>query len=652
MVNPFPNAASKAVFAPLISLFPCFLAAAEGPAEQETQILADTVITASRVATPPEQVGSSITVITGEQLQNQQTRLVSDVLQQVPGVSVSRLGPPGNLTQVRIRGAEANQTLVLIDGIEVNDPALGSEFNFAHLLAADIERIEVLRGPQSALWGSDALGGVVNIITRRGRGPLTAQASVDGGSFGTWQLQGNASGGDERYHYSLSAAHYATDGVSVAPGGSEDDGYRNNTFFFKGGANPLENLSIDAVGRYVSGTSEFDPQDFSFPPTPTFGQIIDGDNEQSTDQFYGRLQGQYSLSGGRWQHRLGAALTDTDNDFFEDGARTSGNQGQKIKYDYQTDFTFETAAASHTLVFAAEREKEAFKQRGATPDDPSNQNQAITNKGYVAEYRLGLWDQLFLSGAVRHDDNDRFQDETTFRVTGAYVHPHSATRLHASYGTGVKNPTFTELFGFFPGSFIGNPGLKPEQSRGWDIGIEQPLLGGDLSVDLTYFHADLEDEIVTVFDADTFLSSVANESGESRRRGVELAVQAEWWDGLSLRGAYTYTDSEDPDGLQEIRRPRHSASLDVNYRFLGERANINLGVVYQGERKDADFTTVPSGRVNLDDYTLVNLRGDYRINRHWRIFGRVENLLDEDYQEVFGYDTSGVGVYVGLAASL
>ncbi|MCP5459655.1 MAG: TonB-dependent receptor [Gammaproteobacteria bacterium] len=657
MVNPSHNKATRAIFSPLIGLFPCFLAAAEGPTEDETPVLADqvlteTVVTASRVETPLEQVGSSITVITAEELQQQQTRLVSDILQEVPGVSVSRLGPTGSLTQVRIRGAEANQTLVIIDGVEVNDPATGSEFDFAHLLATDVERIEVLRGPQSALWGSDALGGVVNIITKRGQGPFKGWASLEGGSFGTWEAQGNASGSGERYNYSLSAAHYASDGISAAPGGSENDGYSNNTYFFKGGITPVENLTFNAVGRYVSGRTEYDPQDFAYPPTPTYGQIIDGDNEQSTDQFYGLLQGKLSLYDGRWEQVVNAGLTDTDNDFFEDGLRTSGNQGKRIKYDYQSNVYFDADNASHTLVLAAERQKETFKQRGGTPDDLSNQDQEMISYGYVAEYRLGLWDQLFLSGAARYDDNDRFQDKTTYRLTGAYVHPDSATRFHTSYGTGIKNPTFTELFGYYPGSFVGNPDLKPEQSRGWDVGVEQPFSDGDWVADLTYFHTDLEDEIITVFDSETFLSSVANEQGKSRRQGVELSLKANLWDGLSVTGAYTYTDSKDPDGAQEVRQPRNAASLDVNYRFLDNRANVNLGIVYQGERKDLDFTTLPSGQVTLDDYTLVNLRGTYRINDHWRVFGRIDNLLDTDYQDVFGYNTSGIGVYAGFEASL
>lgn len=629
---------------------------APGPALAQTAYeLPEVVVTASRVATPAEQVGSSVTVITEEQLKNRQVRIVSDVLREVPGVAVSRTGPVGNFTQARIRGAEGNQTLVLIDGIEVNDPAGGSEFNFAHLLATEIERIEVLRGPQSALWGSDAIGGVINIVTKKGSGPLRATAGAEGGSFDTRQVNAGFSGGGDRYHYALSGTYFDTDGISIASGGSEEDGYDNATLFLKGGVTPLDNLSLDFAGRYTDATTETDPQDFSFPPGPTFGQVIDGDNETDAERIYGRAQAKWVLFEGLWEHIVSAAITDTDNELFEEGTKTSRSEGQKLKYDYQTNVFLDTpvfANAHHTLTLAIEREEEEFKQRGATPDAPQNQDQEIDNTGYVAEYRVDLWDQLFLSGAGRYDDNDRFEDATTYRFTAAYLHPDTGTRVHSSYARGVKNPTFTELFGFFPDSFAGNPDLEPEESRGWDVGIEQPFRDGQFIIDVTYFRNELEDEIVPTFDPNTFLSSVRNSEGTSNWQGIELAAQATILPNLHLTGSYTYTEAEDGEDMEEVRRPKHLASLSVNYRLLNDRANLNLVVDYNGEQKDLDFTTSPASRVTLDDYVMVNLNGSYRINDNLQVFGRVENLLDEDYQEVFGFETFDRGFFVGLKASL
>lgn len=610
-------------------------------------VLPETVVIANRVETPSEEVGSSVSVITAEQLEQRQIRLVSDALREIPGVAVSRTGVAGTLTDVRIRGAESNHTLVLIDGIEANDPAAGSIFDFAHLLTTDIERIEVLRGPQSALWGSDAIGGVINIISKRGQaGPPQSHASIEGGSFNTARANAGVSGGGEAYHYSLGASYLDTDGASIAPTGSEDDGYDNTTLSFKAGFTPTSHLSFDAIARYTSATSQTDPQDFDFG-SATFGQIVDGDEHADTDQLYGRAQAKLALLDGDWEHTIGIALTDTDSDFFSDGMQRSGIDGAKTKVDYQTNYFFTTTDTEHTLTFAAELENEDFSQRGETADAPRNQDQSIDNQGYVGEYRLGLWDQWFLTGAVRLDNNDRFADETSYRLTAAYVLD-SGMRLHSSYGTGVKNPSFTELFGFFPGSFIGNANLEPEKTKGWDVGVEYPLLKGRLVADVTYFDSDFEDEIVTTFDNETFLSSVENAIGTSNRRGLELSLRGSLTEQLSLTGSFTYTDSEDPDGEQEARRPRHSASLNLNYSLLAKRATINLGVVYTGEQKDLDFATFPATRVTLDDYTLVNLAARYQVNDTLEVFGRVENLLDEDYQDVFGYDTLGIGAYAGL----
>lgn len=620
------------------------------PAHAQTTVLPETVVTASRVVTPTAQVGSAISVVTGEQLDRQQTRIVSDALRAVPGVTVGRGGPVGALSEIRIRGAESNHTLVLIDGIEANDPSFSSIFDFAHLLATDIDRIEVLRGPQSALWGSDAIGGVINIVTPRGQGPATATVTVEGGSFGTGLLSGNTGGGDEQFNYYVGASRYVTAGESVSPTGSEDDGYRNSTFSFKTGFQPTPLLAFDVVGRYVAAEVESDPQDFAFPPTPTYGDIIDGNNVTDVEQLYARAQGTLTLFDGAWEQRFGVALTDADNDIFEEGRQTTATNGRKLKYDYQSSVFFGSATAFHTLTLALEHEQEEFSQRGDSPDAPQNQDQDIDTSGVIGEYRLDLNEQLFLSGSLRYDDNDRFADETTYRLTAAYLLPASGTRLHASYGTGVKNPTFTELFGFFPGSFVGNPDLEPEKSRGYDLGVEQTFLDGRAAVDVTFFDTNLEDELITVFDPDTFVSTAENQSGDSERRGVEISARAALTPELGLVGSYTYTDSQDPDGADEVRRPSHTASLNLNYQPNG-RTLLNLGADYVGEQDDLDFGSFPSERVTLDSYTLVSLRGSYQVNETLRLFGRVENLLDEDYQDVFGYATTGIGVFAGVEGS-
>jgi vitamin B12 transporter len=445
------------------------------------------VVTASRTAIPAQQAGATMTVVTREQLEQRQVPFVADILREVPGLAVNRSGGVGALTQIRLRGAKADQILVLIDGVEANDLASRSAFDFAHLLTADVERIEILRGPQSALWGSDALAGVINIITRPGRGPLGFSGALEGGSFGTVHTQARLAGGGEHYDFSLSGAYVDMDGTNVARKGEEDDGYENITGFLKGGVKLLENLSLNVIARHTDATTEFDPA-----PFPLF-LPVDGDEESDVEQNYARTQAVLDLFNGSWQHVFGIAITDTDNEFFP------------------------------------------------------NQDQSFANVGYVGKYRLGLWDRLFISGSVRHDDNDVFESATTYRATGAYLFPGWGTRLHGSYGTGIKNPTFLDRFGFLPDQFKGNPNLKPEESEGWDIGIEQPFWDDRISSGVTYFEEDLKDEIDGFFfDPALGALTAINLEGTSEREGVEVTARVELFKGFNLTGVYTYVDSQNP----------------------------------------------------------------------------------------------------------
>ena len=635
--------------AALLSLLPLL-----GVAQPAIELSPEVVVTANRVATPENQVGSAISVITSEQLADRQDAVVSDVLRDVPGVSVTRSGGLGSATEVRIRGAETDQTLVLIDGIEANDPSFASVFDFGHLLTSDVERIEILRGPQSAMWGSDAVGGVINIITKRGTGPIGATASYEAGRYNTHQVIANVSGAGDMYDFSLNGTRLETDGFSTAPEGVEDDGYDNTTVSFRGGLVPTRDLRFDLVLRDTKTSKDTDAQVFDFPPGPNYGKLVDADLVSETDQFLGRLQGKLNTFEGLWDHTLGATLTDTDNNNRENGFRTSRNSGKKIKYFYQSDVFFDTpdfGDGEHTFSVALEHEHEEFSQRGATSDAPRNQDQEADTDSVVAELRSGFLDTLFLTAAVRYDDNERFKNSTTYRFTGSYLILQSASRLHASYGEGVKNPSFLQLYGFFPNSFQGNPDLKPESSEGWDAGIEQTILNGRASFDVTYFDVDLTDEIVDVFSVFPF--TVENADGRSTRRGVEVSLTARITDALDLAGSYTYTNSKDAQGEPELRRPKNTASLNLNYGFADGRGNVNLGARYVGSRRDNDFAdydpvTFGPTVIKLDSYTLVNIAASYRFNKHLRLFGRVDNLFDKDYEEVVGFATPGTAAYVGL----
>ena len=391
---------------------------------------------------------------------------------------------------------------------------------------------------------------------------------------------------------------------------------------------------------------------------------MDADRENGVKQNYGKLLARLTLFDNRWEHRVGAAVTSTENDNFLNRNEIGSNQGKKYHFNYQTSLKFILPVMpeiNHTAILALENERQEFTQRGPVffGFNP-NQEQDMNITSYVAEYRMDFWERVFLSGSVRHDDNDAFPDTTTHRATLAWVVKDYGTRFHASYGTGVKNPTFIDRFGFFSSigfgaSFIGNSNLEPESSRGWDLGIEQSLFDNRLILDVTWFNEKLLDEINGfVFDPVLNANTAVNVSGTSRREGYEFFLRARLLDELDLSGSYTYTDATQPDDngfqVREVRRAENIASLNLNYRFLDQRANLNLGVNYNGPQDDIYFPApaFASTRVELDSYTLVNLAGSYEIGPSILLYARIENLLDSDYEEVFGFQTPGIGAWMGV----
>ncbi len=621
----------------------------------QTTVVPETVVTATRFPVPLETIGSSLTVITGEELQQKQTRFVADALRDVPGVSVNRSGTFGTLTQVNIRGAEANQTLVLIDGVRMNDPAGGDAFDFSTLLADDIERIEVLRGPQATLFGSNTSGGVINIITKKGEGPIRANARIEGGSFGTFDGNAGISGGNEHVDGAVSVSGLRTDGINISRFGDEKDGYENVTVMGRGGVEISENLEFRGSLRYLLAKLQFD--DFGPMTVPGTNILIptDADQEAETTNLSGRIQAKLTLFDGALEQVLGFAGLKTENDSLADGVETFFFDAWSTTVDYQANLFLETPAfadATHAFTFLVEQNDESGDNSfaGGLP--------TIRNTGLVGEYRVGLWDRLFITGGVRQDNNNSFDDFTSPRVTAAYLHRETGTRLHGSWGQGVQNPTLTELFGFF-GTFVGNPDLTPENSTGWDVGVEQSLLDDRFSVGVTYFRNRIKDAISSEFVPALGASRPINLVGRTSVQGVEVAVAATILQSLTFAGTYTYTDSKDPQGLELTRRPKHLASASLNYGFFEDaagrkRANVNLDVRYTGDQKDTVFLTpfFQQERVTLDSYTLVNLAGSYAVLPGVELIARIENLLDQDYEEAFGFRSPGIGAYGGVRGSL
>jgi vitamin B12 transporter len=662
---------NRAALPGVLAAFVSFSSAADGPGARDAEAIENLVVTAARVAIPAGQVGSSITVISRDELELRQPTFVSDALRDVPGVAVSRGGGFGAVTQVRIRGTEGNHALVLIDGVEANNPVANSEFDFANLLVADIERIEILRGPQSALYGSDAVGGVINIITRERSAGFDASLSAETGTFGTRAVGLSVGGGGERYTGGVSWTRLETRGQNIAREGDEVDGFDNEALSLKGRALLGDAIAVNANLRYIDSRQDFDSQDFSFPPGPTQGLVVDDDVSSNIEQWFSRIEA--TIEQGRLAHRLGVSGTRTRNTFFDAGAVSGRNAGDKNRLDYQLTFAlgssatadaadaadaalagsggFAAAGLDHAVTVALERELVDYANYGATPDALENQTQSDEQSSVVAEYRVSRGRAGF-SASARRDRNRLFDDASTYRLTGTLDIGDTA-RLHTSLGTGISNPGFFDLFGFFPGSFIGNPALKPERSTSFDVGIERFFGGGNTRLDVTYFRADLDEEIVTSFDSATFLSTVDNLAGRSDRRGVELSLSAAPTSRWQMSASYTYTDAEQPDGAPELRRPRHVASLDNTFSFVDGRARLNVGVDHSGTQFDSELIfATPEERVALPGFTLVNVSGDFRIDSRWRVYGRVENLLDEDYEEWFSYRGRSRAFVAGFAVAL
>lgn len=602
------------------------------------------VVTGSATPVAIEEIGSTLTVLNGDRIEQQGFAFLQDALRSVPGVAVNQGGSFGSVAQVRIRGAEGNHTLVLIDGVEVNAIGQG-EFDFSTLLASNIDRVEVLRGAQSGLYGSNALGGVINVITRGGDGPLF-DAALEAGSFGTVMGRGSVTVGDTDTFLSASGIVRSTDGFSSAAIGTEDDGNRNITGYLRGGIQLAPFARLDATLRFVDSETETDG--FDFTGGPLQGLAIDSDDFADTREWSGGLALTMTMSDAVKTVFTGA-YTDGRTTGGAGNTGSFGNEGQRVRASGRTTLGFDTGAgANHALTAFLDYENERF--RNTFPSEPSQiPEQSRDILGVGLEYRLTLFENLFLNAALRHDQNSAFSDATTYNLNGSWVIAGTGTRLHANYGKGVTNPTFTEQFGFFPGQFVGNPDLTPEQAKGFDVGIEQRI-GDAVVLDLTWFQSTLTDELIDVF------PSVENDTGESEREGVEFSARANLG-RINLGGSYTWLNARDPDGTREVRRPEHQASLDAGLTFgPAERGNLTLGLIYNGEMLDTDFrnffVTFAAEKSPLEDYVLARIAGSYQLTETLQLFGRVENLLDEDYAQAISYASPGLSAYGGLRVSL
>lgn len=611
---------------------------------RQTEEMEGIVVTATKLETPEDQLGSSVTVITEEQIRQQDKTSVAEVLRGVPSLDIVRSGGAGGAVSVFIRGANSEHTLVLMDGVEMNDPSsTGRSFDFSSLSVDNIERIEIVRGPQSTLYGSDAMGGVINIITKKGKGKPSGSVSMEGGSFGTVSGQARLSGGNDLLNYSLGMSRLDTDGISAASkeyGNSEDDGFKNTQLSTRVGITPAENLDAEVILRYIDADADIDNSGGAGGDDPN--------NTQESKLLFLRTQARLALFNNLWEQKIGVSLNDTKRDYENDtdadhpsDLEDSSYDGQSLKFDWQHNLYLLPA---NTLTFGIETEKEKmnsdyYSESSWGPYTSTFDEESTRTTGYYLQDMISLWDTWTTTLGVRLDDHSRFGSKSTYRAATSYLFRQTGTRLKASYGTGFKAPSLYQLF-----SDYGDEDLNPEKSTGWDIGVEQRLNRGTVVLGMTYFNNDFDDLI----DYDSATWKYVNVA-KAQTKGVEIYVSVYPMEDLTFRAGYTYLDTEDKEtGENLLRRAKNKSSLDVNYRFLG-KGNVNISAVYVGRRDDYDYSAYE--RVRLDSYTLVNLAASYDITKNIRISGHVDNLTDEEYEEVLGYGTAGISAYAGLTLS-
>ena len=631
-----------------VALSIAFPALAQAPEEMFDD--SGIVVTATRTPTPLDRVSASITVLDKATIDRAQDIGATELLLRTPGISMSRNGGYGTATSLRIRGAESEQTVVVIDGVKLNDPSsTGGGYNFANLLIGDAQRIEVLRGPQSTLWGSQAIGGVVNIVTASPQAPIEGSFDIEGGSRDTVSARAALGGVSGPLSWRIGGQSFTTEGISaIAPafGGGERDGYTNRNVAGRAELALGANASIDLRGYYSTGRVEID------------GFSGDAPDYSHNREFVGYAGLNFALLDGRLRNRIAYNYTDTDRDSYSpelERPLSFEAAGKNRRFEYQGIFDLSDRISA---TFGVENERSRFKSRSPSgsladplPDFVRGKAEITSVYGQLTVRPL---DGLTINGGVRHDDHNRYGGRTLFSAGGIWTLP-SGTTLRASYGEGFKAPSLYQLF-----SEYGNVNLDPERAHGWEAGAQQAFFGDMLTIGATYFERTTTGQIIyngcdvgttdplcVVPGTDTPRWGYYLNVARAEAHGVE-ADAAFRLGGLTLDGNYSWTVAEDRsagtanEGNWLPRRPRHLANASLSYDFA---FGLTLGSAVRWAGKSYDNA---SNATRLDDYTLVDLRAEYRLSDSLRLFARAENVFDEQYMTAYRYGTLGRSIYAGI----
>lgn len=632
--------ADKSVFshllssATLIALFAAstFSIGAHAQAQENTA-LEEIVIIANRTPLEVNKVGSTVEVIDEEELQKHSQYELKDYLERLPGISFAQNGPAGSTSTIRIRGASGKYVKLLVDGIDISDPS-GTQtlVAFQHLLVGDVKRIEILKGSQSTLYGSEAVAGVISISTKTAENGSFVRAGTEYGQYNTKVGHATVGYGNDKGNFTFSAQGIHTDGFSALDendGYTEDDGYENRTFSGRGEFNVTNNVSIFFAARSLYAKNELDDNSATDPENPAY--------DFTTKQKAGRVGTNITLFDGAFQNTFALQAMNVERDNVT--SFPNSFEGGRVKAEYKGVMELDPRL---TFMFGADHERTS----ALTSDGV---DESVELNGIFAQLLVEPIKNVNITAGVRRDDHETFGQFDTYRVTGAWYIPESDTKFRASYGTAFRAPSLYELYaphfisGFPP---FGNTNLQPEESEGWDVGIDQTLAQGRLALSATYFNLDTENLIDFVStDPVNFIGAYYQIPGITKRRGVEVSAKAQITNWLSASAAYTYTIAREANGDRLARQPRNLFTLGADIRptdktLLTVTANIVDDTVYKVFGVD--------GTLPLDDYVLVNAKLSYDVNENWSAYIRGENLLNDEYQTVNGYGTSDLAVYGGV----
>ncbi|KZK85495.1 Vitamin B12 transporter BtuB precursor [Pseudovibrio sp. Ad46] len=585
--------------------------------------LDEIIVIANRTETEAGKVGSTTHVVTEEDLKNDGATFVQDYLAQLPGISLTQNGGAGTLSTLRMRGQNGRYIKVIVDGLDLTDPTRARPSTaFQHMLLADVERIEILKGSQSALYGGQAIAGVINIITKRAPAGIVEQsARVEVGSYDTKNVSYGVRGASDRADIALGIEHFRTNGFSaVSPKGkpADDDGYENTTVSAKGSFDLTENLNLYFAARGTKGTTELDAS---------------GKPNVKDDMHYRQISvkvgANYLAFEDRFYSDFSVQVTDIkrEQDFADAAKEKSVFEGRRVKFDYLGEYEVNEKTK---LNFGGD-----WSQEFSKTNDPIDDSSSIG--GAFLQLMIEPLSGLNLASSVRFDQHSEFGSFVSKRLTASYE-VNEDLRVRTSVGNGFRAPSLYEL----NHPSYGNHELEREESLSFDVGVDKKWLDGQLSTSATYFNI-LTDDLI---DYDNSISKYNQIKGTSRSQGVELEVSYKPTDRLVLTAGYTYTYSVGPDKKRLAHVPLHDLSVAMNYGFTDD-ISLNVNGTYLGENLGSDWPNI----VAMEDVFLLGAKASYDVTKEVELYVRGENLLDQDYELINGYQTPGLSVYAGLTAS-